>query len=49
VKLLPERLDDFIAEDSTVRVIDAFIGELDMPHGGVAEDSSHGLQRRESL
>jgi transposase len=28
--LLPECLEDFIAEDSTVRVIDAFIGELDM-------------------
>lgn len=30
VTLLPECLEDFIAEDSTVRVIDAFIGELDM-------------------
>jgi len=28
--LLPECLDDFIAQDNTVRVVDAFIGELDM-------------------
>lgn len=30
VTLLPECLDDFIAQDNTVRVVDAFIGELDM-------------------
>ena len=30
VRLLPECLDDFIAEDNTVRVVDAFIGELDL-------------------
>lgn len=30
VALLPECLDDFIAEDNTARVVDAFIGELDM-------------------
>ena len=30
VTLLPECLEDFIAEDNTVRVIDAFIGELDL-------------------
>ncbi|MDR7308940.1 IS1182 family transposase [Rhodoferax saidenbachensis] len=30
VTLLPECLDDFIAEDNTVRVVDAFVGELDM-------------------
>lgn len=28
--MLPECLDDFIAEDNTVRVVDAFTGELDM-------------------
>jgi len=28
--LFPERLDDFIAEDSAVRVIDVFIDELDI-------------------
>ncbi len=30
VTLLPECLDDFIAQDNPVRVVDAFIGELDM-------------------
>ena len=30
VTLLPECLDDFIADDNSVRVVDAFIGELDM-------------------
>ena len=28
--LLPERLDDYVAEDSAVRVIDVFIDELDL-------------------
>src|SRR3954462_15668322 len=30
VTLMPECLDDFIAEDNPVRVIDAFVGELDL-------------------
>ncbi|RFO94590.1 IS5/IS1182 family transposase, partial [Rhodoferax lacus] len=30
VTLLPECLDDYIAEDNSVRVVDAFISELDM-------------------
>lgn len=30
VTLLPERLDDFIAEDNAVRVADAFVEELDL-------------------
>lgn len=30
VTLLPECLDDFVGEDNTVRVVDAFIDELDM-------------------
>lgn len=30
VALLPECLDDYIAEDNPVRVIDAFVGELDL-------------------
>lgn len=34
VTLLAECLDDFIAEDNTVRVVDAFIGELDMVASG---------------
>jgi len=28
--LLPERLDDYIAEDSSVRVIDVFVDDLDL-------------------
>ena len=28
--MFPERLDDYIAEDSSVRVIDVFIDELDI-------------------
>jgi hypothetical protein len=28
--LLPEYLDDFIAEDNTVRIVDVFINELDL-------------------
>ena len=30
VTLMPECLDDFIADDNLVRVIDAFVGELDL-------------------
>lgn len=30
VTLLPESLDDFIAEDNTARIVDAFINELDL-------------------
>lgn len=30
VTLLPECLDDFIAEDNTVRIVDVFISELDL-------------------
>ena len=30
VTLLPECLDDFIAEDNPVRVVDAFVDELDL-------------------
>lgn len=28
VTLMPDCLDDFIAEDNPVRVVDAFVGEL---------------------
>lgn len=28
--LFPERLDDYVAEDSAVRVIDVFVDELDV-------------------
>jgi transposase len=30
VALLPECLDDFVADDNPVRVVDAFVGELDL-------------------
>src|SRR5512133_4063065 len=30
VTLLPECLDDYIAEDNPVRVVDAFVAELDL-------------------
>jgi transposase len=30
VTLLPECLDDFIAEDNPVRVVDVFVAELDL-------------------
>ncbi len=28
--LFPERLDDYIAEDNAVRVVDAFVEKLDL-------------------
>jgi len=31
VTLLPECLDDFIGEDYPVRVVDAFVDELNLP------------------
>jgi transposase len=34
VTLLPECLDDFIAEDNPVRVVDGFVGELDLASMG---------------
>ena len=34
--LFPERLDDYIAEDNPVRVIDAFLDELDLLKLGFA-------------
>ena len=39
VTLLPECLDDFIAEDNTVRIVDVFINELDL-----AALEFHGVQ-----
>jgi len=41
VTLLPECLDDFIADDNPVRVVDAFIGELDMVALGFEGVLSH--------
>lgn len=34
VTLLPECLDDFIGEDNPVRVVDAFVDELDLAAAG---------------
>ncbi len=34
VTRLPEPLDDFIAEDNAVRVVDAFVNELDLTELG---------------
>ena len=34
VTLLPESLDDFITEDNAVRVVDAFVNELDLAELG---------------
>src|ERR1700678_2527145 len=34
--LLPEFLDDYVAEDNPVRVIDVFVDELDLPALGFA-------------
>lgn len=30
VTLMPESLDDFIAEDNTIRIVNAFVNELDL-------------------
>jgi transposase len=38
--LFPERLDDYVAEDSAVRVIDVFIDELDLSGLGFKTDSN---------
>jgi transposase len=43
VTLLPESLDDFIAEDNAVRVVDAFVNELDL-----AELGFEGVQAAET-
>ena len=32
--LFPDRLDDYITEENTIRVIDAFIDSLDLSHLG---------------
>lgn len=34
VTLLPDCLDDFIGEDNPVRVVDAFVDELDLAGAG---------------
>src|SRR5471030_531066 len=43
VTLLPESLDEFIAEDNAVRVVDAFVNELDL-----ADLGFEGIQAAET-
>ena len=45
VTLLPECLDDYVGEDNTVRVVDAFINELDMVGLGFAGATPAGTGR----
>jgi hypothetical protein len=40
--LLPDCLDDDVGEDKPVRVVDAFIGELDLPTLGFASPAATG-------
>lgn len=35
VTLLPECLDDYVAEENPVRVVDVFVDELDLGHLGL--------------
>lgn len=41
VTLLPECLDDFIAQDDPVRVVDAFVGELALTSLGSESATLH--------
>ena len=45
VTLLPECLDDFITEDNPVRVVDAFVEELDLPGLGFDGAEPHETGR----
>ena len=45
--LFPERLDDYVAEDSQVRVIDVFIDDLDGLDTLLNEDPVAGQYRNE--
>ena len=38
VALLPECVDDYIGQDNPVRVIDAFVDELDLAELGVVQN-----------
>lgn len=42
VLLFPERLDEYVSEDSPVRLIDAFVERLDL-----AAMNFHGVESRE--
>ena len=46
VTLLPECLDDFVAEDNPVRIIEAFVGELDLGSLGFDGAKPSGNWRR---
>jgi hypothetical protein len=47
--LFPERIDDYVAEDSSVRVIDVFIDELDLSGTGASwKDGARTFQSREA-
>jgi hypothetical protein len=41
--LFPDRLDDWIGEDSLVRVVDLFVEELDLQRLGFARSAPRGL------
>ncbi len=41
VTLFPQRLDDYIAEDSAVRVIDVFIDDLDISGLGFKNEANN--------
>jgi transposase len=43
--LLPDCLDDYVGEDNLVRVVDAFINELDLPVLGFAGPAATGRPR----
>ena len=45
--LFPERLDDWIHEDSTVRVVDTFVDELDLKKLGFGRLSLPQLAGRD--
>ena len=53
ITLFPERLEDYVAEDNSVRVVDAFVGELDLGGLGfsrvVPQRTGHPIYRCSDL
>lgn len=47
--LFPERLDDYVAEDSSVRVIDVFLDDLDLSGLEFKFAAIRGIKRSERL
>jgi len=45
--LLPERLEEYVSEENPVRVIDAFVGELDLAKLGFDGRKRSGRVGRE--